>query len=78
MFWAWRGAPGVNDSRITGSSFAGAGGLACGLLAGLGIYLLCFLCALVSFLLCWAACLQVADGDVSYNHSLAGLKSGAG
>ena len=74
MFWAWCGAPGADDSSITRSSFAGAGGLPCGLLAG---YLLCFLCALVSFLFCWAACLGVSDGDVGYNHSLAGLKSGA-
>ena len=25
MFWAWRGALGVDDSGITRSSFAGAG-----------------------------------------------------
>ena len=30
-------APGVDDSGITRSSFAGAEGLPCGLLAGLGI-----------------------------------------
>ena len=42
---------------------------------GLG-YLLCFLCALVSFLLSWGACLGVADGGVGYIHSLAGLKLG--
>ena len=35
MFWAWRGAPGVDDSCVTTYSFAGAGGLPCGLLAGL-------------------------------------------
>ena len=37
MFWAWLGALGVDDSGITRTSFDGAGGLLCGLLAGLGI-----------------------------------------
>ena len=39
--------------------------------------LLCFLCGLVSFPLCWAACLRVADADVGSSHSLARLKLGA-
>ena len=38
--------------------------------------ILCFLCSLVPFPLCWAACLEVADGGVSYIHSLARLKLG--
>ena len=76
VFWPWRGAPGVDDSDITRSSFAGAGGLPCGLLAGLGISFLFPLCIGV-FPLCWASCLGVADGNVGYSHSLAGLKSEA-
>ena len=44
MFWACRGAPGVDDSGITRASFAGAGGLSCGLLAGLGISFVFPLC----------------------------------
>ena len=39
--------------------------------------LLCFLCALVSFPLCWAACLGVADADMGSNLCLARLKLGA-
>ena len=35
MFWAWHGAFGVDDSGVTRYSFAGAGGLPCGLLAEL-------------------------------------------
>ena len=52
---------GVDDSGITMSSFAGAGGLPCGLLAGLWI----------SFVhwcpspLCWAARLGVADVEMN-------------
>ena len=42
MFWAWRGAPGVDDSSITSSSFAGA--LLCLLLAVLGISFVFPLC----------------------------------
>ena len=56
MFWAWRGAPGCDDSGITRSSFVGAGGLLCGLLLVLGISFVFPLCIGV-FLLCWAACL---------------------
>ena len=57
-------------------TFASAGGLPCGLLDGLERYF-GFLCALVSFPLCWGACLGVANADLGSNHSLAGLKSGA-
>ena len=35
MLWAWRGASRVDDSGVTRYSFAGAGDLPCGLLAGL-------------------------------------------
>ena len=35
MFWAWHGASGLDDSGVTRYSFAGAGGLPCGLLAEL-------------------------------------------
>ena len=78
VFLAWWGAPGIDYSGITMSSFAGAGGLVCLVGSQLGFgYLLCFLCALVSFPLCWPACLGVTDGEMDYNHSLAGLKSGA-
>ena len=49
MFWAWRGAPGVDDSGITTSSFADAGGLPCELLAGFGISFVFPLCIGVLF-----------------------------
>ena len=44
MFRAWRGAPGVDDAGITRSSFAGAGGLPCGLLVVLGMSFVFPLC----------------------------------
>ena len=72
VFWAWRGAPEVDDSGITRSYFAGA--LPCGLLAGLAISFVFPLCIGVPSL-CWAACLGLADGGVGHIHSLAGLKS---
>ena len=51
-------------------SFAGAGGLPCGLLAILERSFVFPLCIGV-LSLCWAACLGVADADVGSNHSLA-------
>ena len=73
MFWAWHGASGVDDSGVTRYSFAGAG--VCPVGSWLSLRdLLCFLCALVSFSLCWAACLGVADADMDSNLSLARLK----
>ena len=76
MFWAWRGASGVDDSGVTRYPFAGAVGLPCGLLAGLERSFVFPLCIGV-LSLCWAACLRVANADVGNNHSPAGLKSGA-
>ena len=72
MCWAWRGACGVNSSGITRFSFAGAGSLPCGLLTG---FQTSFVHALVSFPLCWTACLGLADGGVGYTLSHAGLLS---
>ena len=66
MFWAWHEAPGVDDSGITRFSFAGAGGLPCGLLARLGISFVFPLCMWCSFP---SACMGVADGGVGYIHS---------
>ena len=60
MFWAWRGASGVDDSGIPllvlaflcRYSFAGAGGLHCGLLAGVERSFVFSLCiGVLSFLL---------------------------
>ena len=75
MFWAWRAASGVDDSGVTRYSFAGAGYLPCGLLAGLErsfVFLLC-IGVLSSLLGCMPG---VANAHVSSNHSLARLKSG--
>ena len=57
MFWAWHGASGVDDSGGTRYSFAGAGGLPCGLLAKLERSFVFPLCIGV-LSLCWGSLMQ--------------------